>query len=109
MIFFKMGNKMEKNKNGALCKTLVDLSYVAMVTMNAPANILPINNMTTGEVSDSYPSLFTPAGQPFQSEVRYTHFLPYTPFSDRHLFKRQDKGGQPMGWQGSASFLCSRQ
>lgn len=36
-----------------------------MVGVNALANILPINGITTGEVSDSYPNLFAPAGLTF--------------------------------------------
>ena len=36
-----------------------------VITINALANILPINGVTTGEVSDSFPSLFTPAGYVF--------------------------------------------
>lgn len=41
------------------------LAFAAMVAVNAMANILPINNLTTGEVSALYPSLFTPAGITF--------------------------------------------
>ena len=37
----------------------------AVITINALANILPIGGNTTGELSDSYPSLFTPAGYVF--------------------------------------------
>ena len=37
----------------------------AVLTINALANILPINGVTTGEVSDLFPSLFTPAGYVF--------------------------------------------
>lgn len=36
-----------------------------MVAVNALANILPINNVTTGEASDSYGNLFAPAGITF--------------------------------------------
>lgn len=36
-----------------------------MIIVNALANILPINNLTTGEISDSYPNLFAPAGITF--------------------------------------------
>lgn len=36
-----------------------------MIVVNALANILPINNLTTGEISDSYPNLFAPAGITF--------------------------------------------
>jgi hypothetical protein len=44
---------------------LTALAYVAMVTVNALATILPINNRTTGEISDSYPNIFAPAGITF--------------------------------------------
>ncbi len=37
------------------------VAYLAMVTMNALANLLPLFGRATGDVSDSYPSLFTPA------------------------------------------------
>lgn len=46
-------------------KILAALAYVAMVTVNSLANILPINNRTTGEVSDAYTNLFAPAGLTF--------------------------------------------
>ncbi len=36
-----------------------------MIGVNALANILPINNLTTGEVSDSFPNLFAPTGLTF--------------------------------------------
>jgi hypothetical protein len=41
------------------------LGFVAMVTVNGLANALPINHHTTGELSDSYPNLFVPAGVTF--------------------------------------------
>ena len=37
----------------------------AVITVNALANIIPIGGNTTGELSDQYPSLFTPAGYVF--------------------------------------------
>ena len=37
----------------------------ATITINALANIVPINGMNSGEISDLYPSLFTPAGYVF--------------------------------------------
>ncbi len=39
--------------------------YIAMVTVNALANILPINGYNTGELSDMYFNLFTPIGLTF--------------------------------------------
>lgn len=41
------------------------ISFLLMVAVNALANILPINNLSTGQVSDSYPNLFAPAGITF--------------------------------------------
>ncbi|MBI3219568.1 MAG: hypothetical protein HYZ44_08655 [Bacteroidetes bacterium] len=41
------------------------LALTVVLTVNALANILPINGMNTGQISDMYPSLFTPAGFTF--------------------------------------------
>ena len=46
-------------------KALVVVTYIAMVAVNYLANALPLNGRRTGEVSDAYPSLFTPAGLTF--------------------------------------------
>ena len=41
------------------------LGFAIMIAANGMANALPINGVTTGEVSDMYPNLFTPAGFTF--------------------------------------------
>lgn len=41
------------------------LSFFAMIAVNALANILPFNGMNTGEISNLYNVLFTPAGYVF--------------------------------------------
>jgi translocator protein len=41
------------------------LALMVVLTMNALANILPINGLNTGQISDLYPSLFTPSGFTF--------------------------------------------
>lgn len=41
------------------------LALLLTLVVNALANILPINGMNTGAISDLYPSLFTPAGFTF--------------------------------------------
>ena len=41
------------------------IAFLAVVTMNALANALPINGQTTGEISNRLPVLFTPAGYVF--------------------------------------------
>lgn len=44
---------------------LILVVLIIMVGVNALANILPINNLTTGEVSDQLGNLFAPAGLAF--------------------------------------------
>jgi len=39
--------------------------FLAMIVVNALANILPLNGQETGAISDSYPNLFVPAGITF--------------------------------------------
>lgn len=51
--------------NKTLIKWIALFAYVGMVAVNALANILPINGIATGAVSDSYPNLFAPAGFTF--------------------------------------------
>jgi hypothetical protein len=41
------------------------IGFIATVAINALATILPINNKSTGELSDQYPNLFVPAGITF--------------------------------------------
>jgi hypothetical protein len=41
------------------------LGFLGTVVVNALANVLPINNITTGALSDLYPNLFVPAGLTF--------------------------------------------
>ncbi|HNR46560.1 MAG TPA: hypothetical protein PKO03_05795 [Anaerolineaceae bacterium] len=41
------------------------LTLVLTLVVNSLANILPLNGMNTGQISDSLPSLFTPAGYVF--------------------------------------------
>ena len=56
---------MANIREGVLLKLFVVVTFVAMVVVNALANILPINGIGTGAVSDSYPNLFAPAGLTF--------------------------------------------
>ncbi len=48
-----------------LKRILMILSLIVTLTINSLANALPINGLTTGEVSDSFPILFVPAGYVF--------------------------------------------
>ncbi|MFP4645962.1 MAG: tryptophan-rich sensory protein [Candidatus Woesearchaeota archaeon] len=46
-------------------KIIAAVAFIAMVVVNYLANSLPINNRSTGAISDSYPNLFAPAGVTF--------------------------------------------
>jgi hypothetical protein len=48
-----------------IIKIFAAMAYVAMVAVNFMANGLPINNRSTGEISDAYQNLFAPAGYAF--------------------------------------------
>jgi translocator protein len=56
---------MLKIMNNRILILLNVLALIGVLTVNALANILPINGMNTGELSALYPSLFTPAGFTF--------------------------------------------
>ena len=45
--------------------SIMVIALFSVITVNALANILPLNNQTTGEISNRLPVLFTPAGYVF--------------------------------------------
>lgn len=55
---------MSKHESISL-KWSVTIVYIVMLAMNVVAVLLPLNGMTTQEVSDTYPNLFAPAGLTF--------------------------------------------
>ncbi len=55
--------KINKTNNPIKITTLI--TFLIMIVVNALATILPINGVTTGEVSDAYANLFAPAGITF--------------------------------------------
>lgn len=56
---------MNTKQRNQTIKIITALTFLIMITVNALANILPINDITTGQLSDSYPNLFAPAGATF--------------------------------------------
>jgi len=56
---------MAGSKKNISLKILVAVAYLLMVFVNALAALLPINNVTPGQVSDFYANLFAPAGITF--------------------------------------------
>lgn len=56
---------MSPKVNPKVYQTANVVAVVAVLIVNTLANILPFNGVTTGQVSDSYPNLFTPPGYIF--------------------------------------------
>jgi len=56
---------MNKNRQVLSLSILNLLGFIGTVVVNALATTLPLNNITTGELSDLYPNLFVPAGLTF--------------------------------------------
>lgn len=56
---------MFKEKKYTPVRVFAAITFFIMIAVNALANILPINDQTTGGVSESYPNLFAPAGYTF--------------------------------------------
>ncbi len=56
---------MNKNKLVLTLSILNLVGFIGTVVVNALATTLPINNITTGELSDLYPNLFVPTGLTF--------------------------------------------
>ncbi|MBP3540358.1 MAG: tryptophan-rich sensory protein [Clostridia bacterium] len=52
---------MMKPRSILLLRWLNGIAFAALLAVNALANFLPIGGITTGQVSDKFPSLFTPA------------------------------------------------
>ncbi len=48
-----------------IIKTMVVLCFILMIYINYLANAKPLGGITTGEISDKYETLFTPAGFTF--------------------------------------------
>jgi hypothetical protein len=68
-------------KTNAYVKVSAVIAYLIMVTFNILANLIPLNGVTTGELSDRYPSLITPAGYAFLIwSLIYTLLLVYSFF-----------------------------
>ncbi|MBX2968724.1 MAG: hypothetical protein KF803_05090 [Cyclobacteriaceae bacterium] len=86
----------------ALIHTFV---LIAVLTVNALANILPINGLNTGEVSALYPSLFTPAGITFSIwSVIYLLLLAFVLWQ---WIRLRDTRTQEIYWQLSPYFILS--
>jgi len=83
------------------------LSVLFTIVVNSLANILPINNRLTGEISDSIPNLFVPAGLTFGIwGVIYTLLILFAIYQIRDIFKK-DKIDMPFLEKIGVLFIIS--
>lgn len=81
------------------------LFFVMMLVMNYLANALPLNNKTTGELSDSFPNLFVPAGITFSIwGVIYILLLIFTVFQ---FTARGKEASAEIGWLFAISCILN--
>ena len=98
-----------KKSNPLSTKILVVVTFAAMLTANALANILPINGRMTGEVSDSYGNLFAPAGVTFSIwGLIYLLLGAYTIFQlDFYKVRERSESGELLGKIGPVFAISS--
>ena len=77
------------------------IAFIVTIIVNAAAKILPLNGITTGELSDKYGNLFTPAGYVFSIwGVIYILLAAFTYYQ----YKENDKDlHDKIGWLFFAS------
>ena len=74
------------------------IGFVVMVVVNVLANTLPLNNVTTAELSDSYPNYFVPAGYVFSIwGIIYLLLLGFTVYQARPA-QRNGELLEKVGW-----------
>ena len=72
---------MSGSNQSALLRIANVVAFVVVVIVNILANLLPLNGRTTASISDSYPTLITPAGYVFSIwGVIYALLLVFTVF-----------------------------
>jgi hypothetical protein len=82
------------NADNRTWPVLVIIAYVAMVAMNALANALPLFGRNTGEISDRFPSLFTPA--PYTFSVWGVIYLALAGFAVFQVLERNRRPASPV-------------
>jgi len=81
---------MMNSNNKSLFQILNLLAVFATIFINFLANALPLNGKYTGELSDSYPNLFVPAGLTFAVwGLIYLLLLLFGFYQARDLFKKE--------------------
>lgn len=78
------------------------IALAVVLVVNTLANVLPLNGITTGEISDRFPSLFTPAGYVFAIwgliYLLLTAFTVYQALPAQRSNKRLGRLGYMFAW-----------
>ena len=99
---------MEKKHARLIIRIVTALTFVGMVAVNAMANILPINGVNTGQVSDSYANLFAPAGLTFAIwGLIYLLLAAYTLYQTGLFQDRQSPLAENLGNKTGIAFSIS--
>jgi hypothetical protein len=94
------------NKN-IVRQILVVIATLATISVNALANALPINGMSTGDISDSFDVYFVPAGYVFSIwGLIYLGLLAYTVYQALPA-QRENPGLQKIGYLYIGSSLAN--
>lgn len=88
-------------------RIFVVISYLAMVVVNALANILPLNGIGTGAISDSYPNLFAPTGFTFSIWGLIYLLLALHVLYQLGLFRNRTKTDNILLWRVGIIFSVS--
>ena len=88
-------------------KIFIVISYLAMVVVNALANILPLNGIGTGAISDSYPNLFAPTGFTFSIWGLIYLLLALHVLYQLGLFRSRTKTDNVLLWRVGIIFSIS--
>lgn len=78
-------------KNIKLFAIANTIGLILVLVLNTLANVLPINGMTTGALSDAYPNLFVPAGFTFSIwGVIYIALIAFIFYQIKQAFSRRN-------------------
>jgi hypothetical protein len=89
------------SSNNKILRVSNIIAFILTIIVNASANILPLNGITTGELSDKYGNLFTPAGFVFSIwGVIYILLAAYTYYQ---YAEDDDELHNKIGWLFAAS------
>lgn len=98
---------MQNKEIGIFLKLPVTVTFLVMIAVNALSVLLPINGVTPGEVSDSYPNLFAPAGVTFSIwGVIYALLAAHTLYQ-LGLFRGREKANEALLRRTAVAFSIS--